>query len=63
MSVVANHMKERAIDVAEIQADIKQDANKASQLSRFGYFSIIYPAYLGDEYYSKGKKSNLKPKP
>ena len=50
-------MKERNQDSATIKKDIKIDADKASNLSRFGYFSIIYPAYLGDEFYSVSKKS------
>jgi hypothetical protein len=53
----ANHMKERQIDVENIKKDIKQDSDKASQMSRFGYFSINYPAFVGDGYYSKSKKS------
>ena len=55
--MAANHMKDKQIDVESIKKDIKQDADKASQMSRFGYFSIIYPAYVGDGYYSKSKKS------
>ena len=43
--------------IEEIRKEINDDAKEASKLSRFGYFSIIYPAYLGDGYYSRGKKS------
>lgn len=50
-------IKDRNEEIETIKKDIKIDANKASNLSRFGYFSIIYPAFLGDQYYSLSKKS------
>ena len=49
--------QERKDDIEDIKGKIKVDADKAASISRFGFFSILYPAYLGDQYYSQGKTS------
>jgi hypothetical protein len=43
-------------NVDKIATDIRTDADKLGVKSRFGYFSIPYSAYMGDRYYSQGRK-------
>jgi hypothetical protein len=49
-------MSEDNTKVDKIAQALDSDANKFGTISRFGYFSIPYSSYLGDRYYSQGRK-------
>ena len=43
-------------DIENQKQMIEQDRNEMDSLRRFGYFSIPYPATVGDEAYSKSRQ-------
>ena len=44
--------QKREQEIARIMEDIEADRNEKDKLQRFGYFSIPYPAIVGDKAYS-----------
>jgi hypothetical protein len=48
--------QKREQEIARIMEDIENDRNEKDNLQRFGYFSIPYPAIVGDKAYSRAQE-------
>jgi len=48
--------QKREQEIARIMEDIEADRNEKDKLQRFGYFSIPYPAIVGDKAYSRAQQ-------
>ena len=53
-----NMQEKREEDVKEILKEIEQERDEMDNMQRFGFFSIPYPAKIGDKKYSTNDYQN-----